>query len=72
MQYENVFKSDRNIHVIFVFLKVLLLLKLLIRWMLQVLLRWLNVCLEHIAKTKQNTKTFMRTKANTKKHYTIT
>ena len=72
MQYENVFKSDRNVHVILAFLKVLLLLKLLRRWLLRVLLRWLNVCSEHIAKTKQNIKTFMRTKANTKKHYTIT
>ena len=48
MQYENVFKSDRNVHVILAFLKVLLLLKLLRRWLLRVLvlgllIRWINV-----------------------------
>jgi hypothetical protein len=55
MQYENLFKSDRNVHVILAFLKVLLLLKLLRIWLLWILLRWLNVCSGHIAKTKQNT-----------------
>ena len=43
MQYEIVFKSDRNVHVILAFLKVLLLLKLLERRWLLVLLRWLDV-----------------------------
>ena len=47
MQYESVFKSDSGVHVILAFLKLLLLLKLLRRWLLQVLvlglLRWINV-----------------------------
>ena len=47
MQYENVFKVIGVVHVILAFLKLLLLLKLLRRWMLRVLvlglLRWINV-----------------------------
>ena len=48
MQYENVFKVIGVVHVILAFLKMLLLLlKLLRRWLLQVLvlglLRWINV-----------------------------
>ena len=47
MQYESVFKSDSDVHVILAFLKLLLLLKLLRRWLLWVLvlglLRWINV-----------------------------
>ena len=48
MQYENVFKVIGVVHVILAFLKLLLLLlKLIRRWLLQVLvlglLRWLNV-----------------------------
>ena len=34
MQYESVFKSDSGVHVILAFLKLLLLLKLLRRWLL--------------------------------------
>ena len=37
MQYENVFKVIGVVHVILAFLKLLLLLKLLRRWMLRVL-----------------------------------
>ena len=47
MQYENVFKVIGVVHVILAFLKLLLLLKLLRRWLLRVLvlelLRWINV-----------------------------
>ena len=47
MQYENIFKVIGVVHVILAFLKLLLLLKLLRRWLLQVLvlglLRWINV-----------------------------
>ena len=47
MQYENVFKMIGVVHVILAFLELLLLLKLLRRWLLQVLvlglLRWINV-----------------------------
>ena len=48
MQYENVFKVIGVVHVILAFLKLLLLLKLLKRWMLLRvlvlgLLRWINV-----------------------------
>ena len=46
MQYENVFKVI-GVHVILAFLELLLLLKLLRRWLLWVLvlglLRWINV-----------------------------
>ena len=47
MQYEIVFKVIGVVHVILAFLKLLLLLKLLRRWLLRVLvlglLRWINV-----------------------------
>ena len=47
MQYENVFKVIGVVHVILAFLELLLLLKLLRRWLLQVLvlglLIWINV-----------------------------
>ena len=47
MQYENVFKVIGAVHVILAFLELLLLLKLLKRWLLQVLvlglLKWINV-----------------------------
>ena len=43
MQYENVFKSDRNVHVILAFLKLLLLLEVSRGVWLLVLLRMLNV-----------------------------
>ena len=48
MQYENVFKVIGVVHIILAFLKLLLLLlKLLRRWLLRVLvlglLRWINV-----------------------------
>ena len=47
MQYENVFKVIGVVHVILAFLKLLLLLKLICRWLLRVLvlglLRWINV-----------------------------
>ena len=47
MQYENVFKVIGVVHVILAFLKLLLLLKLLRRWLLRVLvlglLRWIDV-----------------------------
>ena len=48
MQYENVFKMIGVVHVILAFLKLLLLLlKVLGRWLLRVLvlglLRWINV-----------------------------
>ena len=48
MQYENVFKVIGVVHVMLTFLKLLLLmLKLLKRWLLRVLvlglLRWINV-----------------------------
>ena len=48
MQYENIFKVIGGVHVILAFLKLLvLLLKLIRRWLLQVLvlglLRWINV-----------------------------
>ena len=47
MQYENVFKVIGVVHVILAFLELLLLLKLLRRWLLQVLvlglLRWITV-----------------------------
>ena len=43
MQYENMYlKVIGNVHVILAFLKVLLLLKLLRRWLLE-LLEWLNI-----------------------------
>ena len=43
MQYENVFKGDRNVHVILAFLKLLLLLEVSCgRWLL-VLLQRINV-----------------------------
>ena len=47
MQYEIVFKVIGGVHVIHAFLKLLLLIKLLRRWLLRVLilglLRWINV-----------------------------
>ena len=47
MQYEKVFKVIGGAHVILAFLELLLLLKLLRRWLLRVrvlgLLRWINV-----------------------------
>ena len=48
MQYENVFKVIGVVHVILAFLKLLLLLKLLRRWLLRVLvlgllIRWINI-----------------------------
>ena len=47
MQYEIVFKVIGGVHVILAFLELLLLLKLLRRWLLWVLvlglLRWINV-----------------------------
>ena len=47
MQYENLFKVIGVVHVILAFLELLLLLKLLRRWLLQVLvlglLIWINV-----------------------------
>ena len=48
MQYENVFKVIGVVHVILAFLKlIVLLLKLIRRWLLRVLvlglLRWINV-----------------------------
>ena len=47
MQYENLFKVIGVVHVILAFLELLLLLKLLRRWLLQVLvlglLRWISV-----------------------------
>ena len=43
MQYEIVFKGDRNVHVILAFLKLLLLLEVSRGGWLQVLLRLLNV-----------------------------
>ena len=46
MQYENVFKVIGGVHVILAFLVLLLLLKLLRRWLLVLvlrLLRWINV-----------------------------
>ena len=43
MQYEIVFKGDRNVHVILAFLEVLLLLKVSRGGWLLVLLRLLNV-----------------------------
>ena len=47
MQYEIVFKVMGGVHVILAFLILLLLLKLLRRWLLRVLvlglLRWINV-----------------------------
>ena len=67
MQYEIVFKSDRNIHVILAFLKVLLLLKLLERRWLLVLLRWLDVYSRSQHQNKSSTYTYMQTKAKAKK-----
>ena len=46
MQYENVFKVIGAVHVILAFLKLFLLLKQLLRWLLVLvlmLLRWINV-----------------------------
>ena len=43
MQYEIIFKGDRNVHVILAFLEVLLLLKVSRGGWLLVLLRLLNV-----------------------------
>ena len=43
MQYEIVFKGDRNVHVILAFLEVLLLLKVSRGGWLLILLRLLNV-----------------------------
>ena len=65
MQYEIVFKVIRGVHVTLAFLKLLLLLlKLLRRWLLRVLvlglLRWINVYsrthAQNIARNKHTSK----------------
>ena len=67
MQYEIVFKSDRNVHVILAFLKLLLLLEVSRGGWLLVLLRLLNVYSQSQHQNKSSTYTYMQTKANTKK-----
>jgi len=60
-----------GVHVILAFLKVLLLLKVLRRWLL-VLLRWINVYLRSQRQNKSSTYTYMQTRENTKKQYNST
>ena len=63
------------VHVIFAFLKVLLLLKLLKgRWLLLVLvlLQRVNVYSRSQRQNKSSTYTYMQTKENTKKQYNNT
>ena len=63
------------VHVIFAFLKVLLLLKLLKgRWLLRVLvlLQRVNVYSRSQRQNKSSTYTYMQTKENTKKQYNNT
>ena len=72
MQYEIVFKSDRNVHVILAFLKLLLLLEVSRGGWLLVLLRLLNVYSRSNAKTKSSAYTYMQTKAKSKKWYNNT
>ena len=72
MQYEIVFKGDRNVHVILAFLEVLLLLKVSVEdgsW-------YSSDCStsthDRNAKTKSSTYTYMQTKEKVKKQYNIT
>ena len=74
MQYENVFKSDRNVHVILAFLKLLLLLEVSRGGWLLVLLRLLNI---YSRSQRQNKVQHIHirihaNKAKTKKQYNIT
>src|SRR6185503_11851015 len=59
------------VHVILAFLKLLLLLKLLRRWLL-VLLRWINVYSRSQRQNKSSTYTYMQTRAKAKKLYNNT
>jgi hypothetical protein len=72
MQYEIVFKGDRNVHVILAFLEVLLLLKLSRGGWLLVLLDCSTSTHDRNAKTKSSRYTYMQTKAKPKKQYNIT
>ena len=69
MQYENVFKVIGVVHIILDFLELLLLLKLLRRWLLRVLvlglLRWINV---YSRTHGQKTIHHINIHANRKKH----
>ena len=72
MQYEIVFKGDRNVHIILAFLKLLLLLKVPRgRWLL-VLLRRINVYSRSQRQNNSSIYTYMQTKANSMKQYIIT
>ena len=72
MQYENVFKSDRNVYVILAFLKLLLLLEVSRgRWLL-VLLRMLNVYSRSQRQNKVQHIHIHANKAKTKKQYNNT
>ena len=70
MQYEIVFKMIGVVHVILAFLELLLLLKLLRRWVLRVLvlglLRWINV---YSRTHGQKQGTTISIQANTNKSY---
>ena len=64
-------KVEGGVHVILAFLKVLLLLKLLGRWLL-VLLGWINVYSRSQCQNKSSTYTYMQTKEKAKKQYNNT
>ena len=70
MQYEILFKGDRNVHVILVFLKVLLLLKMSRKMAPGT--PPTDQRLLTIATPKQVQHILMQTKANSKKQYIIT
>ena len=61
-----------GVHVIFAFLKLLLLIKVSRgRWLL-VLLRWINVYSRSQRQNKSSIYTYMQTRENTKKQYNNT
>ena len=72
MQYEIVFKGDRNVHVILTFLEVLLLLKVSCGGWLLVLLRLLNVYSRSQRQNKVQHIHIHANKTKTKKQYNIT
>ena len=71
MQYEIVFKGDRNVHVILALLKLLLLLKVSRGGWFLVLLRLLNVYSRSQRQTKSSTYTYMQTKQKLRNNTTI-
>ena len=72
MQYENVFKSGRNVHVILAFLKLLLLLEVSRGGWLLVILRLLNVYSRSQRQNKVQHIHIHANKAKNKKQYNIT